>query len=142
MARYPTLPLHTDAWLADTREMTLPARGAYIDLLIYAWRSPDCCLPDDDGKLARMLGISRYQWSRIKPEVMAFWTLEPVDKSVDNLCISVDNLCISVWRQKNLTRNREKIAKKSAINSAAAKRRWNGKSLKNKDSPDANAYAK
>ena len=62
--------------------------------------SPDCCLPDDDGKISRMLGISRYQWSRIKDEVMAFWTLEPVDKSVDNLCISVDNLCISVWRQK------------------------------------------
>ena len=71
----PSIPLFGDAYLADTRHLSLEEHGAYLQLMMIAWRSTDCALPDDDVRLARMLGISAGRWAKIKIAVMAFWTL-------------------------------------------------------------------
>jgi hypothetical protein len=44
MAEYPFLPLWTDAYFADTRHLTLEQHGAYLLLIIEAWRRADCCI--------------------------------------------------------------------------------------------------
>lgn len=71
----PSMPLFGDAYLADTRHLSLEEHGAYLQLMMIAWRSSDCALPDDDTRLARMLGITAGRWAKLKGTVMAFWTL-------------------------------------------------------------------
>jgi hypothetical protein len=42
MAEFPALPLWTDAYLGDTRHLSQSEHGAYLLLLITAWRTPNC----------------------------------------------------------------------------------------------------
>lgn len=75
MSSFPSLPLFTDAFIADTGHLSAQQTGAYMMLLMMAWRSPECRLPDDDDKLARWARVDRRTWLKIKPAVMEFWTL-------------------------------------------------------------------
>lgn len=73
MAEFPALPLWTDAYLADTRELTAAQHGAYFLLLMTAWRTKENALPDDDDKLARWAAMDKRTWLKNKPVVMSFW---------------------------------------------------------------------
>lgn len=75
MSSFPSLPLFTDAFIADTGHLSAQQTGAYMMLLMMAWRSPECRLPDDDDKLARWARVDRRTWLKIKPAVMEFWSL-------------------------------------------------------------------
>ena len=75
MSRFPSLPLFTDAFLADTGHLTAQETGAYLLLIMMAWRLPGCRLPDDDAKLARWARVDARTWRHLKPVVMSF--LEP-----------------------------------------------------------------
>jgi uncharacterized protein YdaU (DUF1376 family) len=75
MAEFPSLPLFTDAFIADTGHLTAEQTGAYLLLLMMAWRSPKCRLPDNDAKLARWARVDLRRWSRVKAAVMGFWIL-------------------------------------------------------------------
>lgn len=75
MAQFPFMPLYTDTFLADTGHLNATETGAYLTLLMVAWRSPGCRLPDDDQKLARWARVDPRTWGRIKPRIMDFWTL-------------------------------------------------------------------
>lgn len=110
----PAIPLFGDAYLADTRHLSLEEHGAYLQLLMIAWRIDGCCLPDDDARLARMLGITGARWRKLKPTVMAFWELED-----------------GVWKQARLSKERQFVEEKSAKNKASADARWEAKSLEN-----------
>ena len=59
MAEFPALALWTDAYLADTRHLSTLEHGAYLLLMMEAWRRPHCDLPDDDRVLARLAGLTR-----------------------------------------------------------------------------------
>lgn len=48
MSSFPSLPLFTDAFLADTGHLSAQETGAYLLLLMMAWRLPECRLPDND----------------------------------------------------------------------------------------------
>lgn len=97
------LPLFGDAYLADTSHLSLEEHGAYLKLLMIAWRSPDCALPDDDRRLATILGCTTKKWAALKPAVMAFWT--QTEKG---------------WEQKRLSKERAWVKEKSAKSRAAA----------------------
>ena len=118
----PAIPLFGDAYIADTRHLSLEEHGAYLNLMMIAWRSEDCSLPNDDARLARMLGVTAKKWAGLKPTVMDFWTLDS-DR----------------WSQKRLTKERRYVAKKSEQNAEAANARWKAKSLETKGAPHANA---
>ena len=75
MSQFPTMPVGVDRHIADTAHMTNEEAGAYFRLQVYAWRSPGCCLPDDDVRLSRMLGTTPKRWAALKPIVLANWTL-------------------------------------------------------------------
>lgn len=75
MSQFPSLPLFTDAFLADTGHLTAHQTGAYMLLLMMAWRTPGCRLPDDDVKLARWARCDARVWRQTKPAVMEFWVL-------------------------------------------------------------------
>lgn len=76
MALYPALPLFTDAYLADTRHLTTEEHGAYLLLLMCAWRSTNCELEDNDKTLARIAGLSPTKWRRIKPTIAQLFMIE------------------------------------------------------------------
>lgn len=125
MADFPALPLWTDAYIADTAHLTNEEHGVYLRLLMFAWRTPDCALPDDDKRLAIMVGVSPRKWAALRPVLVQFWTVK--DGS---------------WTQKRLQSERDFVKRQSEAGRAGAEARWRGKSLKKKDTGDATAYAK
>jgi uncharacterized protein YdaU (DUF1376 family) len=110
MAEFPALTLWTDSYLADTRMLSTIEHGAYLLLLMEAWRRPHCDLPDDDKILARLAGLARDEWDEIKPTIMGFWTYDGRSKT---------------WHQKRLRKERDaaRVRSKSAKDKAA--KRWN-----------------
>ena len=80
MAKLPVLPLYTDAFVADTLHLTPEEVGAYLLLLMAAWRTPDCTLPDNDQILARIARVSPQKWRLIKGQLRAFWESQPGGK--------------------------------------------------------------
>jgi len=70
------LPLFGSDYLADTAHLTTEEHGAYLLLLMAAWRQDDCGLPNDDRKLARIVGLSVRKWAGIKATILEFWTVE------------------------------------------------------------------
>jgi uncharacterized protein YdaU (DUF1376 family) len=121
MSAFPSLPLFTDAYIADTAHLTNEEHGAYLRLLMFAWRSPLCRLPDDDTRLARMLGLSAGKWAKLKVAVMAFWSLEN-----------------GFWSQKRLAKEHEFVTKKVEQKRANGKQGGRPKSLENNDQGKAN----
>ena len=91
----PAIPLFGDAYLADTHHLSLEEHGAYLKLMMIAWRIEGCQLPDDDTRIARMLSVTVGRWMKLKPAVMAFWALE--------------NGC---WKQGRLTKERKFVEEK------------------------------
>ena len=73
MAKFPALPLFTDAFISDTIHLNAAQTGAYLMLLMTAWRSVDCSLPDDDKILARMARMDGRAWVANKQVIMSFW---------------------------------------------------------------------
>lgn len=120
MSAYPSLPLFTDAYIADTAHLTCEEHGAYLRLLMFAWRTPGCQLPDDDARLARMLGLTAKRWAAMKPAVMAFWSLAD-----------------GAWTQKRLTRERQFVSEKVEKRRACGKLGGRPKSLGNNDRDEA-----
>lgn len=117
-------PVFGDAYMADTRHLSLQEHGAYFLLMLIAWRSPNCALPIDDRRLATMLGVSPSKWAKMRPHVMSFWTQTEHG-----------------WEQKRLSNEWKKAQKNSEKKSQAADARWNRKPLNNKGTGNAGAYA-
>lgn len=76
MAELPKLPLWTDAYLGDTGHLTTIEHGAYLLLLITAWRSKDGLLPDDDKMLARYTRLTLDKWRKMRPIIEPFFSVE------------------------------------------------------------------
>lgn len=76
MAEFPALPLWTDAYLGDTTHLTTIEHGAYLLLLMTAWRTRDCALPDDDRLLARYARCGPQQWKRLRAIIEPFFEVK------------------------------------------------------------------
>lgn len=109
MAQFPALPFWTDAYLSDTRHLSAEQHGAYLLLLMEAWRRPTCTLPDDDEMLARLACMSTERWAFNRETVMAFWTYDGRRKE---------------WAQLRLTDERAYVRQKSLSQRHKAAKRW------------------
>lgn len=76
MAEFSGMTLWTDSYLGDTRHLSTIEHGAYLLLLITAWRTNDCALPNDDRQLARYAGLNLQQWNRMKATILPFFTVD------------------------------------------------------------------
>jgi len=74
MAQFPSMSLWTDAYLADTVHLRVAESGAYLHLLMSAWRTEDGYLPNDDKKLQRFAKCTLREWKQVRDVVMEFWT--------------------------------------------------------------------
>jgi uncharacterized protein YdaU (DUF1376 family) len=61
MNKPPAFQFYANDWLGSTQIMLMsPAEeGAYIRLLAIAWNDEDCCLPNDDEKLAKLSRLGK-----------------------------------------------------------------------------------
>lgn len=73
--RIDMLPLWTDAYMADTTHLGLDHHGAYMLLLMKAWRMGGS-LPDDDMFLRNTLSITQKKWKAIRPVLEPFFMVE------------------------------------------------------------------
>lgn len=117
MAEFPAMPLWTDAYLADTSDLTTIEHGAYLLLLISMWRNRGE-LPDDDRRLARYARLTMGQWARIAPTVRRFFKAEN-----------------GILTQGRLTAEYSFVRQHSMKQSNRSRSRW----LKNKETADAAA---
>jgi uncharacterized protein YdaU (DUF1376 family) len=124
MAEFPALPLFTDALLGDTVHLSTRQFGAYMLMLIVAWRSKDCALPDDDVFLAKITRMDRRSWNSDKATLLAFWKKDVNQK----------------WVQGRLKDERKYVEEVSNKNAKNVRGRW----LKDKQTGDTtvipNAY--
>lgn len=116
MAEFPSMPLLTDAYIADTQHLTNEEHGVYFRLLMFAWRTKTCSLPNDDKRLATMVGVTAGKWAKLKPIIMGFWSLENEQ-----------------WTQKKQLSQRAFVEKSRKQKSFAGKASAKAKSLKTKD---------
>jgi uncharacterized protein YdaU (DUF1376 family) len=100
------IPLFPDAHLAKTLHLSLAEQGALLRLFMHAWMSGTCSLPNDEQRLAQILGITPGRWKKLRAAVMAFWVLE-------------DN----AWIQPRLVQEWNFVREKSNKARAAARKR-------------------
>jgi len=115
MAEFPALPLFTDAYLADTRHLSTEEHGAYLLLLMCAWRTRGCALKDDDRFLARIAGVSAHRWRRLKPVLREFFDISD-----------------GIWRQKKLQEVYRGVEARVAKNRANGARGGRAKAAKDR----------
>ena len=125
MAEFPALPLWTDAYIADTADLTPGQNGVYLMLLIVAWRDRDNSLPDDMAKLARSVRVGPAEFRRrYQGQVLErFWTLVE-----------------SRWRNKKLddVRGRVRRLHEQKSNAGRASARSRAKTLESNGSDSTN----
>lgn len=105
MAEYPALPLFTDAFIADTMHLTTAQVGAYLLILMTAWRSSDCAVPDDDVYLARICRMDKRTWAANKDVIRAFLSVTSQAK----------------LQQKRLTDERKYVEEKRSKNAESGR---------------------
>lgn len=125
MAAFPAMPLYTDAYLADTRHLTTEEHGAYLLLLMCAWRNAGCELEDDNKSLARITGLTPARWRRLRCRLEAFFVIED-----------------GKWRQRKLSAVHDDVAARVArnrLNGARGGRALAAKRTRQKCSPGSKA---
>ena len=108
MAKFPHLPLWTDAYMADTLHLTHEEHGLYLMLLMTIWRAPACKIPNDFTWVKRRLRATDDQMENL------------VKNLLDEFFITSGNHIT----QKRLKEEYEYVKKKAKKNSASAKSRW------------------
>ncbi len=101
------IPLFPDSYHKDTTHLTTEEHGAYLLLMMAAWGSDDCSIPDNHARLAALVKLPLQRWRRIADTVLEFWTLEN-----------------GRWHQKRLRKEWYYVQAKSAKRKAAADSRW------------------
>ena len=124
MAEFPALPIWTDALLGDTQHLSAEQFGAYMLMLVVAWRAPDNALPDDDRQLAQITRLTPAKWKINAPILRAFWSVDNYRLRQKKLDIVKNSVTESV-KQKSIA-GRASALKRKETGSTAVQREANG----------------
>src|SRR3546814_19271965 len=61
------IPLFPDAYHRDTTHLTPEEHGAYLLLLMAAWGTEDCSMPNDERRLAALSKTTDQRWRERAP---------------------------------------------------------------------------
>lgn len=114
MSGVPFMPFFCGDYLKDTTGLSLEENGAYLKILMITWAQGGNPLPDDDGRMANHLSITRERWAkRLKPVLAQFFDLSG-----------------GTWRNERLEREwaktQAKIAARKEAGARGGRARWNG----------------
>ena len=123
MSQAPIMPLATDAYLADTKHLTIEQHGAYLMILMVTWRNNGAPLVDDNVRMARILGITKKNWLKIRSTLVEFFDLSD-----------------GFWRQKKLEEMWLAVAKRRETFVQRGRLGGRPKSLKEKETKKATAF--
>lgn len=102
MEYFPTLPIHTEKYLADTRHLTTAQHGATFIMMMTAWRHEDNSLPNDDDFLARITGMGKKTWLKNKMVILELWNLKENNRWSQNNLDAVKNY-VNIKRSQKST---------------------------------------
>jgi uncharacterized protein YdaU (DUF1376 family) len=117
----PYMQLYVADYLGDTRHLSTEQHGAYLLLLMAMWRAGGR-LPNETGKHARIVGLTKAKWLRMEADILAFF--------------DAANGEITHGR---IEKEMQKYSKISTERSEAGKRGGTAKALKNNKATVANA---
>src|ERR1700744_2520991 len=60
-------------WAADTADLTCEEDGAYFRIVRHYWRRG--APPNDDKKLANIVGVTPERWRKIRPAIIVFFDI-------------------------------------------------------------------
>lgn len=67
------MPLYIEDWDRKTKHLDCEQDGAYGRLVRHYWVNGP--LPDDDAQLARIVGMERARWRKVRPSVAPFFSV-------------------------------------------------------------------
>lgn len=106
----PWMPLYVGDYLRDTKRLTTLEHGAYMLLIMEYWANGG--LPDDDERLARIVGLTNESWKCVRNAIVPLFGIG--------------------WHHKRIDEERKKAIEKSKKARASANNRWKNKvKLKN-----------
>lgn len=121
MSERPFMQLYVSDYLGDTRHLSCEQHGAYMLVLMTMWNAGGS-LPDDDVKLARIVGLSLKKWKAMRGDVIAFFDVTG-----------------SVLSHNRMTKELQKSDAKSQSRASAGAQGGRAKALKTNATPVANA---
>src|SRR3546814_9134794 len=89
------IPLFPDAYHRDTTHLTTEEHGAYLLLLMAAWGTEDCSLPNDERRLAALSKTAVQRWRKIAPTVLEFRSEEHTSELQSLMRISYAVFCLN-----------------------------------------------
>jgi uncharacterized protein YdaU (DUF1376 family) len=104
------MPLYISDYLVDTMSLSTEQHGAYLLLLMAAWKA-DAKLPNDPAQLSQIARLTLQQWSRHDPVLRAFFFITPEYWIHNRVRIELDTA-------------KANVEKKSAAGKAGAARKW------------------
>jgi uncharacterized protein YdaU (DUF1376 family) len=104
------MPLYVSEYLGDTMHLTVEQHGAYLLLLMAAWKN-DGKLPSDPGALQQISHMSAAQWMRNEHTLQAFFFV-------------TEDFWLHNRVRIELDKAKEHVARKSRAGQASAAARW------------------
>lgn len=84
------MPLHLDAYLADTGHLTTLEHGAYLLLIMHYWRNGS--LPDDERMIARIARLSKDEWAESRDVLATLFREGWKHKRIDEELAKADDI--------------------------------------------------
>lgn len=124
MAQFPYIPFYTADFISDTIQFSSAQTGAHIMLLLAAWRSPDCKLPDDDKQLARIARMDSRTWRLNKKIIMGLWKKDDQQKWYQGRLLDERKNVVQL-RSKNVRAGTSSALKRKERHSTSVENKFN-----------------
>lgn len=115
MAQFPSLPLFTDAWIADTRHLKLEERCVYLDMLCLMWRSPGCSLPNDIAWIVSRLCITEKDVTGIVARIVSEFCKSDGNRIFQKRLLQEFEYCKNQSVRRKGKKNKEKTSNRNAV---------------------------